>query len=203
MTGGLLAPLSPPEEIALRRIAHGSLAVVDAKVASRLVALALIQRTSTGLRLTPLGRLRFDALPKAPLLAQQRSVHAMTGYVEGLIEKAQSRAIAHAAAASAKTPDAAAPAPMPAPVDLLLETRDEKEHRGEFTIGPRFSTTSTTSNGSPAPRAPCCARGEPWWSIANGRSGSAMPASAASSLPIPPQGERARPAELALPQHAR
>jgi hypothetical protein len=132
MTGGLLAPLSPPEEIALRRIAHGSLAVVDAKVASRLVALALIQRTSTGLRLTPLGRLRFDALPKAPLLAQQRSVHAMTGYVEGLIEKAQSRAIAHAAAASAKTPDAAAPAPM----DLLLEPRDEQEHRGEFTISP-------------------------------------------------------------------
>ena len=124
MTGGLLAPLSPPEEIALRRIAHGSLAVVDAKVASRLVTLALIQRTSTGLRLTPLGRLRFDALPKAPLLAQQRSVHAMTGYVEGLIEKAQSRAIAHAAAASSKTPDAAAP------------TRDDEEHRGEFTVGP-------------------------------------------------------------------
>jgi hypothetical protein len=32
----------------------------------------------------------------------------MTGYVEGLIEKAQSRAIALAAAASAKTPGAAA-----------------------------------------------------------------------------------------------
>src|SRR5215207_10354719 len=102
VTGGLIAPLSPPEEIALRRMAHGSLVAVDAKVASRLVALALIQRTSTGLRLTPLGRLRFDALPKAPLLAQQRSVHAMTGYVEGLIEKAQSRARAQAAAASEK-----------------------------------------------------------------------------------------------------
>jgi hypothetical protein len=136
MTGGLLAPLSPPEEIALRRIAHGSLAVVDAKVASRLVALALIQRTSTGLRLTPLGRLRFDALPKAPLLAQQRSVHAMTGYVEGLIEKAQSRARAQAAAESRKTPEAARPQPMPAAVDLLLETRDEEEHRSEPTMRP-------------------------------------------------------------------
>jgi hypothetical protein len=136
MTGGLLAPLSPPEEIALRRIAHGSLAVVDAKVASRLVALALIQRTSTGLRLTPLGRLRFDALPKAPLLAQQRSVHAMTGYVEGLIEKAQSRARAQAAAESQKTPEAARPQPMPAAVDLLLETRDEEEHRSEPTMRP-------------------------------------------------------------------
>ena len=35
MTDGLLAPLSPPEEIALRRIAHGSLAVVDPKMASK------------------------------------------------------------------------------------------------------------------------------------------------------------------------
>lgn len=90
MTSGLLAPLSPQEEIALRRIAHGSL-VVDVQVASRLIALALIQRTSSGLRLTPLGRLRFNALPKAPLLTRQRSIQAMTGYVEGLIEKAQSR----------------------------------------------------------------------------------------------------------------
>ena len=91
MADGLIAPLSPQEEIALRRIAHGSF-VVDARVASRLIALALIQRASNGLRLTPLGRLRFNALPKAPLLMQQRSIHAITGYVEGLIEKAQSRA---------------------------------------------------------------------------------------------------------------
>src|SRR5687768_8125065 len=104
MTDGCL-PLSAPKKRS-RRIAHGALGVVDPKMASTLLALALIQPTSTVLRLTPLGRLRFDALRKAPLLAQQRSVHAMTGYVEGLIEKAQSRAIALAAAASAKTPDA-------------------------------------------------------------------------------------------------
>jgi len=88
MTRGLLASLSTPEEIALRRIAHGSM-IVDSKAASQLLALALIERTSNGLRLTPLGRLRFDALPKAPLLTPQRSIHAMTGYVEGLIDKAQ------------------------------------------------------------------------------------------------------------------
>jgi hypothetical protein len=134
LTGGLIAPLSPPEEIALRRIAHGSLAVVDSKVASRLLALALIQRASTGLRLTPLGRLRFNALPKAPLLAQQRSLHAMTGYVEGLIEKAQSRAIAHAAAASAAEPAAPTPPPMPAPVHLLPQGEDEEEHLDELAI---------------------------------------------------------------------
>lgn len=134
MTGGLLAPLSPPEEIALRRIAHGSLAAIDARVASRLLALALIQRTSSGLRLTPLGRLRFDALPKAPLLAQQRSIHAMTGYVEGLIERAQSRTAALAAAESAEKPAAPAPRSMPAPASLLLETQDEEQDQDEFAI---------------------------------------------------------------------
>lgn len=133
MTGGLIAPLSPPEEIALRRIAHGSLVAVDAKVASRLVALALIERTGTGLRLTPLGRLRFNALPKAPLLAPQRSLHAMTGYVEGLIEKAQSRAVAHTAAASAAERATATRPPMPAPVHLLLpQSQDEEEHLDEL-----------------------------------------------------------------------
>ena len=91
MTHGLLAPLSPKEEIALRRIAHGSF-IVDAQAASRLSALALIQQTSSGPRLTPLGRLRFNGLPKAPLLSQPKSIHAVNGYVEGLIEKAQARA---------------------------------------------------------------------------------------------------------------
>jgi hypothetical protein len=90
MTRGLLAPLSPQEEIALRRIAHGSF-VVDSQAACRLIALALIEQASGGWRLTPLGRLRFNALPKAPLLAQPRSIHAVNGYVEGLVEKAQSR----------------------------------------------------------------------------------------------------------------
>ena len=119
MTSGLLAPLSPQQEIALRRIAHGSL-VVDAQVASTLVALALVERTNGGLRLTPLGRLRLDALPKAPLLAQQRSIHAMTGYVEGLIEKAQSR-VANQAAPVAASPR---PAPLPAAASLMLENED-------------------------------------------------------------------------------
>jgi hypothetical protein len=104
MSSGLLAPLSPQEEIALRRIAHGSF-VVDAKPTSRLIDLALVQRAGSGLRLTPLGRLRFNSLPKAPLLGQQRSIHAVTGYVEGLIDKAQSRAAKQAA------PRGPAPAP--------------------------------------------------------------------------------------------
>ena len=90
-----LTPLSSDEEIALRRIAHGSNVP---PVAARMQDLALIQRTKGGYRLTPLGQLRYDALPKAPLLTRPRSINAVTGYVEGLIDKAQSRARARAGA---------------------------------------------------------------------------------------------------------
>ena len=121
MTGGLLAPLSPQEEIALRRIAFGSF-VIDAKAEWRLVALALVERVSRGLRLTPLGRLRFNALPKAPLLGQQRSIHAVTGYVEGLIEKAQERAAKPAAPAAVSR---VAHVRVSAPASLLPEARDD------------------------------------------------------------------------------
>jgi len=125
MTRDLLAPLSPKEEIALRRIAHGSF-IVDARAASRLIALALIEQMSSGMRLTPLGRLRFNALPKAPLLSQPRSIHAVNGYVEGLIEKAQNRAI------MARTRDApivrAIPAASPPPEpEALAAAEDDGE----------------------------------------------------------------------------
>jgi hypothetical protein len=62
MTRGLLAPLSPHEEIALRRVAYGS-PVIDVHVAGVLCRLGLIERTATGFRLTPLGQQRYDALP--------------------------------------------------------------------------------------------------------------------------------------------
>lgn len=101
MTHGLLAPLSPQEGITLRRIAHGSI-VVDTQAAARLTSLALVERVHTSLRLTPLGRLRFNALPKAPLLTRPRSAQTATDYVAGIIEKAQGMAKcqpAHPAAA--------------------------------------------------------------------------------------------------------
>lgn len=129
MTRGLLAPLSPKEEIALRRVAHGSI-IVDSQTASRLIALALIEQASSGLRLTPLGRLRFNALPKAPLLSQPKSIHAVNGYVEGLIEKAQSRA------ANPPTPQAPAvrtnaPAsPLPNPEPKAAEGDDGEDLPG-------------------------------------------------------------------------
>jgi hypothetical protein len=145
MTVGLHASLSPHEGIALRRIVHGSLAAGRCQDGLQIGGSRTDSADQSGIAPDTAS---FDALPKAPLLAKQRSLHAMTGYVEGLIEKAQSRASVHAATTSSKTPDAAAPPPMPASVDLLLETRDEEEHRREFTTGPRFTTTSSTSNES-------------------------------------------------------
>src|SRR6266511_1209773 len=130
MTFDLLSPLSPQEEIALRRVALGSLAV-DAQAASKLIGIALLQRTSSGLRLTPLGRLRFNALPKAPLLAPQRSIQAMTGYVEGLIEKAQSRVAAQRPPSDAAPPE---PVPMRAPAGLLPQAAGEEEDTNELPI---------------------------------------------------------------------
>lgn len=84
-----LTTLNSHDEIALRRVAHGS--NVDPSTAARLQDLALIQPTNSGYRLTPLGQQRHDALPKAPLLSRPRSIHAVIGYVEGLIDKARSR----------------------------------------------------------------------------------------------------------------
>jgi len=103
MTVGLPAPLSPQEEITLRRVALGSL-VVDAHAVAKLISIALLHRTKGDLRLTPLGRLRFNALPKAPLLTHQRSINALTDYVEGLIEKAQSRTAAQKSPSGAPPP---------------------------------------------------------------------------------------------------
>lgn len=130
MPDGLLAPLSPQEEIALRRIAHNSF-VVDARAATRLIGLALAQRTAGGLRLTPLGRLRVDALPKAPLLAHKRSVHAMLGYVEGLIEKAQIHAAKQAVPREEPSPP---PPPITERASVLLETKDGEDESDEVPI---------------------------------------------------------------------
>lgn len=114
MTRGLLAPLSPPEEIGLRRVANGS-PNVDAQVAASLCRLALIERTPSGLRLTPLGRQRYDAMPKALLLMRRRSLHAVSGYVEGLLEKAQLRAGVLQPHVGPTAPRAIAPEKMEAP----------------------------------------------------------------------------------------
>lgn len=82
--------LSAVEEIELRRVAHGSI-MVDARIAARLRAVALVEEGPGGLRLTPLGRRRLDALPQAPLLKPQGAVPTISTVISTLLERADKR----------------------------------------------------------------------------------------------------------------
>jgi hypothetical protein len=64
---GLLAPLSPHEEVTLRRVAIGIAKAADlpARDVERLKALMLIEQNGGGLQLTPVGRERYLALPNS------------------------------------------------------------------------------------------------------------------------------------------
>ena len=61
MDRGLLAPLSPNEEIALRRISHASTRIADVHI-QRLMALALIREGPLGLQVTELGEQRLAGM---------------------------------------------------------------------------------------------------------------------------------------------
>ncbi len=82
--------LSPLEEVELRRVAHGSV-MVDARIADRLRAVALVEDGPGGLRLTPLGRRRYDSLPSAPLLKPQGAIPGVASYIDVLLERAGRR----------------------------------------------------------------------------------------------------------------
>lgn len=83
--------LSPLEEIELRRVAYGSI-MIDEGIAARLRAVALVEEGPGGLRLTPLGRRRVDALPQAPLLRSRGAVPALSSVIGDLLERADRRA---------------------------------------------------------------------------------------------------------------
>ena len=61
---GLLAPLSPHEEVTLCRVALGIANPMDlpARDVKRLKSLLLIEEFSAGLRVTPIGKKRYLAL---------------------------------------------------------------------------------------------------------------------------------------------
>lgn len=82
--------LSPLEEVELRRVAHGSV-MIDARIAARLRAVALVEEGPGGLRLTPLGRRRLDALPRAPLLKPRGEVPAISSVIANLLDRADRR----------------------------------------------------------------------------------------------------------------
>lgn len=65
MERGLLAPLSPNEEMALRRISLGSAEIADSHL-QRLASLALIEHGSSGPCLTELGKQRLAGLGHEP-----------------------------------------------------------------------------------------------------------------------------------------
>jgi hypothetical protein len=64
---GMLAPLSPHEEVTLRRVAIGiaKLADLPARDVERLKVLLLVEENGDGLQLTPAGRERYLALPSS------------------------------------------------------------------------------------------------------------------------------------------
>jgi hypothetical protein len=67
MTSGSLAPLSPNEEVTLRRVALGiaQAAKLPKSDVDRLRAFALIEEKAGDLQLTPMGRERYLALQKS------------------------------------------------------------------------------------------------------------------------------------------
>jgi hypothetical protein len=75
MARGRLAPLSPNEEVTLRRVALGiaKAATLSKHDVERLKALLLIEEHEGGLRLLPLGRERYLALSKGNVLEQAGS----------------------------------------------------------------------------------------------------------------------------------
>ena len=80
MLRGLLIPLSPTEEIALRQLANGAL-TVSSKLVSRLQQLGLVERSAGGWRLTPLGNRRLSELPRAQLRKKA------PGSIEGILDR--------------------------------------------------------------------------------------------------------------------
>lgn len=80
---GLLAPLSSNEEVALRRVATGSTRL-PAQHLKHLEQLKLIEASKGGYRLTPLGRQRYNGLPRPVGLATDGS----PGEIEQLLANA-------------------------------------------------------------------------------------------------------------------
>ncbi len=91
MTRGSLAPLSPHEEVTLRRVALGiaqapQLSKSDVK---RLKALSLIDENDGGLGLTPAGRERYLAFAKSAAVDPSDSPEDLVSKLAEIIIKAR------------------------------------------------------------------------------------------------------------------
>ena len=80
---GLLAPLSPHEEVTLRRVALGIANSVDfpARDVRRLKSLLLIEEFRAGLRVTPIGKKRYLALPNSAAFDSAEGLAKMAEFI--------------------------------------------------------------------------------------------------------------------------
>ena len=113
----------------MRRIAHAAPSV-DPESVGRLLALALVERTRGGWRLTATGKVRLDALPQATLVKGGPSARMTAMFIDGLLEKAAAMARAQGVAtrseAAARTNAVSTtrqrpPPRQPPPVPTLFE----------------------------------------------------------------------------------
>jgi hypothetical protein len=87
---GLLAPLSSSEEVTLRRVAMGSTQKLPAQHLKRLEQLKLIVSSGGGYQLTPLGRQRYNGLPRAAALATDGSPGEIEQILTSVIQSKKS-----------------------------------------------------------------------------------------------------------------
>lgn len=83
---GLLAPLSAHEEVTLRRVAMRSTEKLPAQHLKRLEQLRLIVSSGGGYQLTPLGRQRYNGLPRAAALASDGSPGEIEQILSNIIQ---------------------------------------------------------------------------------------------------------------------
>ena len=86
---GLLAPLSPHEEVTLRRMAIGIAKLPDlpGRNIERLKALLLIEEHGGGFRLTSVGRERYLALPKSAGISEPEAPSKLVSKMSEFVAK--------------------------------------------------------------------------------------------------------------------
>jgi hypothetical protein len=91
MARGRTAPLSPNEEVSLRRVALGISQPADlpARDITRLKALSLIEEHGAGLRLTPVGRERYLALPNSGAIYESDTPNEFISKMAEFMSKAR------------------------------------------------------------------------------------------------------------------
>ena len=112
MERGLLAPLSPNEERTLRHVATGQwrLALLAERHIRRLAQLDLIHGVDGEVRLTEIGRKRYEQLPDKPVLRDSAPEQAMDAAPAKIADDPSALTVAAARRVGRKTVRTAIPA---------------------------------------------------------------------------------------------